>query len=32
MTDNCIKQVEKLEKENEAFERLSAEQLLYSAI
>ena len=32
MTDNCIKVVDKLEEENEIFEGLSVEQLLYSAI
>ena len=32
MTDNCIKQIEELEKNDETFERLSVEQLLYSAI
>lgn len=32
MTPNCIKNVEKLYQENEVFQDLTIEQLLYSAI
>ncbi len=32
MTDNCIKKVEELEKSSNAFDDLTVEQLLYSAI